>query len=1134
MSSNKKKITESFGLTNLSVNNRTSVIILTLIFVFAGVFSYISMPKENFPEVNIPTVYIGTAYPGNSPVDMENLITRPIEKEVNTVDGIKSIESTSIQDYSTIIVEFNPDVNIERALQDVKDAVDVAKNELPTDLDTEPNVFELDFSEFPIMSINISGDYSMRELKAMAEYLQEEIEEFPQISEVKINGALDREIRIDADIHRMEAMRVSFNDIMDAIRAENLTQSSGDIKIGDFRRSLRIDGEFESIEEIENVIVKDENYNEVYLKDVATVSDTYEERSSYARMEKLPVLTLDVIKKSGENLIEASEQIKAFIEVAQNDELPADLNVSITNDQSNITRNNVSNLENSIISGVILVTLVLTFFLGLRNALFVGVAIPMSMFIAFMLLNLTGVSLNLMVLFSLILALGMLVDNGIVVVENIYRLMQEGYSAKDAAKQGVGEVAWPIITSTATTLAAFVPLAFWQGIIGEFMKYLPITLIIVLSSSLFVALVINPVLTSMYMKVQQRIPNKRRLMIIFGVLVVVAIPLYITQQYLWANLIAFMAFLIPFNVYLLVPAVKWFQEYFLVKLENLYERTLKIALSRPLLVFLGTVGLLFASVLIFYLNAPKVLFFPEGEPNYINIFIEKPVGTDIEATNDLSERIESDIIALMKPYSPAVESIIATVGQNTSDPMEGPSEGDTPNRAKITISFVEFQFRDTINTTTILEEVRREMTKYPGVKITVDKDQQGPPVGKPINIEVSGEDYERLITLTDNIVDEINEANIPGIEELKTDLITGKPEMLVDIDRRKARLFGLSTYSVANELRTALFGMEVSKFKDGEDEYPINLRLKDEYRYDPEALKNKRVTFRDMFGNLKQIPISSVADFKYSSTYGSVKRKDLDRVITIFSNVNAGYNPTEINNRIKEILNDYPMPQGYNAKFTGEQEEQAKSLQFLITALLVAVAVIFLIIVAQFNSVFTPFIIVGSVILSTIGVFLGLVIFNKDFVVVMTGIGIISLAGVVVNNAIVLIDYTNLIRKRRREELNLDEDELLNRQDLLNSIIAGGKTRLRPVLLTAITTILGLIPLAIGMNIDFYGLVSKFDANIYFGGDNAGFWGPMAWTVIYGLTFATFLTLVVVPVMYLLSDILKERLQKLSKLVQSA
>ncbi len=1124
---NNKQITREFGLSSVSVNNRTSVIILTFIIAVLGITSYISMPKESFPEVVFPTIYVGTSYPGNSPVDIENLITRPIEKEIKGLNGIDKVNSTSLQDYSTIIVEFIPEVDLTKALQDVKDAVDKAKRELPTDLDQDPNVFEINLQDLPIMYINISGDYSNNELKEYAEYLQDEIEALSQIQEANISGLLEREIQVNADPYKMEARGVAFSDIQSAIAAENVTISGGDIKTDKFRRSLRVAGEFENARQIEDVIVKHEEGNIVYVRDVASVADTYEDRGSYARMNENPVVTLGVVKRRGQNLIEAADRIKLIIDKAKENRFPADLELVITNDQSKTTRSQIDNLENSIISGVILVVLILMFFLNLRNALFVGIAIPLSMLMSFMVLSFLGITINMMVLFSLILALGMLVDNGIVVIENTYRLMQEGYSPVRAAKEGVGEVALPIITSTATTLAAFLPLAFWGGLIGQFMRYLPITLIIVLSCSLFVALVINPVLAAMYMKLEGKLTRstKRKRMIVAGIMAGLAILFYLMKAFTPANLLMLTAILIPVYIFAIIPAIKWFQARFLSWLENSYSRLMSFSLSgkMPYFIFFGTVLLLFFSLVLVVIKQPQVEFFPNNEPNSINVFVEKPIGTDIEATNTLTANIEERIFELLQPKDSIVEAVITQVGENANDPSEGASPGNTPNKSRISVSFVDYEYRQGISTAAILEDIRKMVEQYPGVEITVDKDQNGPPVGKPINIEIKGENYEKLIALSNRVQSTIQDADIPGIEELKSDLETGNPELLVDIDRDKAQRFGLSTRTIASELRTAIFGLEVSKYKEGEDDYPIQLRLAEKYRNDISALINQKIVFKNNAGEERQIPISSVVDLKYSSTYGSVKRKDMDRVITLYSNVLEGYNATEINQQIQDIVRNMDIPAGYEVGFTGEQEEQQKSFMFLLKALFIAVMTIFLIIVAQFNSFSTPFIIMASVILSTIGVFLGLVIFDMNFVIIMTGIGIISLAGVVVNNAIVLIDYTNLIRSRRRAELGVKEDELLPYQEILNSIIIGGKTRLRPVLLTAITTVLGLVPLAIGLNINFFTLFSDFDPQIYYGGSNADFWGPMAWTVIFGLTFATFLTLVVVPVMYLLVDKIKIR-----------
>lgn len=1130
MADNPNQNPRSFGLTNLALRNRISIYILAGLLAITGAYSYSTMPKEAFPEIVIPTVYVGTPYPGNSPADIENLITRPIEKKIQGIDEIKEIRSTSQQDFSSVIVEFNTGVNISSGLQDVKDAVDEAQSELPSDIPEEPNVRELDFSDMPIMTVNLSGDYSQRQLKAYTEYLQDEIEEVNEISQANITGDLERQINIEASLPKMEAAGVTFRDIEQAVSSENVSVSTGELQNRGFNRSMRIIAEFEEAATIGSVIIKEKDNRTIHLDDVATVKDGFEDRESYSRANRLPVISLQVIKRSGENLLAASRKIKALIDQTEANRFPDDLDITITNDNSRYTKNQVSNLENSIISGVILVTLTLLFFMGLRNALFVGLAIPLSMFIAFVALDTSGVTLNLVVLFSLILALGLLVDNGIVVVENIYRLMQEGYSSIRAARQGAGEVAIPIIASTATTLAAFFPLVFWQGTVGEFMKYLPITLIIVLASSLFVALVINPVITSGFMRANADTekPSRGRFTLYSALLLAGSALLYgidgrlggVSLNFLGGLLLVF-AGITLLNVFLLTPSSQWFQQRALPKLERQYERLLGYAIqgARPYVFFLLTVLLLIGSIGLFLAQTPKVLFFPNNQPDNIFVYTENPVGANLETTDSVTKQVADAVYEVLAPYDDIVESVKTNVGKGAQNPQESFRGGGqaTPNRSRITVAFVEFAERNGINTTNVLKEIRQAVDDIAGPKITVEKNSMGPPVGEPISIEVSGADINQLIDVTERMNQRIQKSRIQGIEDLQKDLVTQKPQLVVNVDRDKAQRLGFSTRRVASELRTALFGKEIDQFQAGEDEYEIRLKLANEYRYDVSALMNHTIAVRQG-DELNQVPISAVADVSYGNTYGSVERKDLDRVITLSSNVEEGYNANAINSQIKELLSDFKMPDGYQYKFAGEQEEQAESSNFLLRAMFIAVFTILLILVSQFNSLLKPVIIIISVLFSTIGVFVGLVLFNLKFVVVMTGIGIISLAGIVVNNAIVLIDYIDLTRERRKAELGLGEDDPLPLAEYRDAVIYGGKVRLRPVLLTAATTVFGLIPLAIGLNIDFYGLLAHFQPDIYWGGNNALFWGPMAYTVIMGLIFATFLTLVIVPVMYVIAQ----------------
>jgi len=1125
MSENNNKKLRSFWLTNFALKNATSIILLTLMIFFFGLKSYKDIPKELMPEIKWPQVFVTTMYFGNSAEDIENLITRPIEKELNTITGIKNVNSTSIQDVSFIIAEFESDVDIDDATRKVKDAVDKAKSELPDDLKTDPVVKDINLSEIPIMTINISGNYTNDELKSYAEYLEDEIESLDEISDVVIKGAQDREVKVNVDLSKMNSMEISYRDIQNAISSENLTMSAGQYLKNGFRANIRIEGEFKNVNQIKDIIIKAKRGKPIYIKDIADVRFDFKDKTSIARNNGEPVFALDVIKRSGENLLDASDKIKLIVDNAKINVLPKDLNISLFNDQSIHTRKSVSNLENSIISGMILVLLILMLFLGLRNASFVATAIPLSMLMGIMFLQLTGTTLSMIVLFALILALGMLVDNGIVVVENIYRHMQKGYSKWDSAKYGTGEVAIPIIVSTATTLVAFLPLAFWPGIIGNFMYYLPFTLILVLLSSLFVALVINPVLTYKLMKVQEidKLNDKKRkrknVLIWVVVLFLTAIVFHFMGVIWLRNLLALALLVTILNFFIFTPLTILFQKKFLPWIEKVYDIFISFALKKynPLFFFFGTILLMFISIILLGISKPKVLFFPDTDPNYVNVFVELPMGTDILETDKMVKYIEKKINNAVEPYKDIVESVLVQIGENTGDP-NGPREpGSSPNKARITVSFLADDLRGNISSEDAMKAIQTSVRDVIGANIIVDKDKKGPPTGKPINIEIKGDDIDQLINVSHEVISYINSHNIPGIEELKADIKIGKPEILIKIDRRAARRYGLSTFSIADAIRTSVYGKEVSKFKKGEEEYPIMLRLSEKYRYQLNDLLNQKVTFRNPnTGRIVQVPISSVATIKYASTFSSIKRKNLDRIVTIYSNVMAGYNANEIVKQIKTLMLSYPMPKGYEYSFTGEQKEQAENTAFLMNAFMVALFLIFLLLVAQFNSILSPFIIMFSVIFSTIGVFLGLLVNNQDIVIVMTGVGIISLAGVVVNNAIVLIDYTNLTIGRRRKELGLPNNKLpLNL--VKEGIIQAGTTRLRPVLLTAITTVLGMLPMAYGFNFNFFTLITDLDPQIYYGGDSVQFWGPLAWTVIYGLVFATFLTLIIVPVMYWLA-----------------
>jgi multidrug efflux pump subunit AcrB len=1137
--SDNKSLFPRFALVDWAVRNQITVSVLTVIITISGFLAYRAMPAESFPEVVQPTIFIGTPYPGNSPVDMERLITRPLEKQLNTISGVDKIKSTSVQGFSSIEVRFDFKVGVDEALRKVKDKVDAVQSsaDFPKDLPADPNIFELNIAELqPIMNINLSGEFTADQLEDYAKHLEEKIEDIPSIASVDLRGVDDKEVEIAVDLQKMENLDISFNGISDAIKYENMSVSGGDLLVDGYRRNIRVLGEFESMQDIENIIVKQEKGAIVYLRDIATVKFTNVDRESYAREFKNPVVSLDVKKRSGENLIKVSASINEVIAEARKSYFPKNLALSVTNDQSNRTKNQVGELENSIIFGIILVVLVLTFFLGLRNALFVGIAIPLSMLLSFLILNSLGVTLNFMVLFGLVLALGMLVDNGIVIVENIYRFRTLGYSAKEASMLGSGEVAMPIISSTATTLAAFLPLALWPGLIGEFMKFLPLTLIVVLGSSLFVALVVNPALASRYMKLEADVVNRPKWTKIGAGLTVVGLILNLALGFTtWGNLLFWPGILTLIYLWGIEPLTNKFMAGGLPRLERWYEGKVQKILSKnnAAKTLLATVGLFVLSFILMAVIPPKVVFFPDNQPNLANIYIEMPVGTDIEETNRITKEMEDQIEGLLKvyeypvdgkPYNYMVESVIAQVGKGTSDPNEGPANQATPNKAKVVVAFREMKYRldaegNRVASADVLNLLRDNISTIPGVLIAVEKDQNGPPQGAPINIELSGDNYEELLVAAEGLRKTLVNSRIKGYDELKIDVAGDKPELPIVVDRAKARSLGVSTGQIGDALRTALFGKEISRYKEGESDYPINIRFDDRFRFNLESLMNQKITFRDQSsGRIKQVPISSIATPSKTATFTAVKRNDLNRVITVYSGIEEGANANLIIAEMQQLLKNYELPKGVALDFTGQQEEQAKELGFLSGALLIAVFLIFLIMVGQFNSARIPFLILTTVILSFIGVLLGLLIFRMDFVIIMTMIGIISLAGVVVNNAIVLADYGTHLINRRKADLGLDENVPLPEADLAPVLAEAGRTRLRPVLLTAITTVLGLIPLATGMNLDFFSLITNNDPMIYFGGDTVAFWGPISWTVIFGLTFATFLTLVIMPVLLLLTE----------------
>ena len=1147
MTKNKKKVDKEFGLSSWAINNKTTMYVAIVILLFLGGSAYFSMPRENFPEIKETKIYISSIFPGNTAEDIEKLITDPLEDKLKDVSNVVEITSTSQEDYAMIVVEFDEKLTVEAAKQKVKDEIDseTSGEDWPTfnGAKVEPNVFDLSMSEeIPILNINISGNYTVEKLKEFGEYLEDEIEDLDEIKKIDIRGAQEKEVEVAVDVYKMMASKVNFNDITGAIGNGNMTMSAGNLITSGQRRTIRIIGEIDNPKDLENFVVKSENNNPIYLKDVATISFKPKDKTTYAREFGETVVMLDVKKRAGKNMVAAAEQIEVIVENAKKTVFPQDLSVTITNDQSPKTIVQVDDLVNNIIFGIILVVTVLMFFLGFKNALFVGFAIPMSMFMSLLILNALGYTMNTMILFGLIMGLGMLVDNGIVVVENVYRLMEdEGMSRVEAAKKGIGEIAFPIIISTATTVAAFIPLGLWPGVMGQFMKYFPITLSVVLGSSLVVAIFFNSVLVSQFMTTEDKDMPLNRIIKISAIIAIIgAIILIFGGEYRGlGSVMVFTAIMLWVYRLILRKMANRFQNKTLVKLENFYERFLKGSLKayRPFGISIGTFLLFIIAIFAFIVSCneqrTKIEFFPDNTPNQIIVYIEYPEGTDIKKTNEITKEIETKVYAIINNEAYIkdgenflVESVVSQVGEGAGNPQtDSGSAAEMPHKGKITASMREYKYRNGADSQELLKKVQESLVGiYPGVLISVEKDANGPPAGAPINIELEGDDYNELINTAESLREFINTKNIEAIDELKIDVNKGKPGMQVIVDRQKAGELGVSTGQVGQQLRNSIFGAKAGIYKEDGDDYDIYVRFNEDLRYNTSALFNQNIIFRDMAsGQVKEIPVSTLAKQNNNSGFSAIKHRDGKRVVTVYSALAPGFtDAVAVVSQIQEEMKNFDnLSENITIDYTGQIEEQNKQMAFLMGAFFTGLALIFLILIFQFNSVSKPTIIMIAIFLSLIGVFGGIVITGASFVILMTMMGIISLAGIVVNNGVVLLDYAQLLIDRRKNELDLEEDEYLSKEELLTQIIRAGKARLRPVLLTAITTILGLIPLAIGLNINFFTLFSEFDPNIYMGGDNVIFWGPLAWTVIYGLFVATFLTLIVVPILFYLTMRLK-------------
>ena len=1136
----KEKFKE-FKPTSWSITNKTSIYLVMLFISLGGIYQFLTLPKEQFPEIVIPTMFVQTVYVGNSPKDIENLVTRPIEKQIKSISGVKINKFTSVsqQDFSAITVEFSTDVKPDVALQKVKDAVDKAKTDLPNDLTQQPRVIEINFSEQPIMYVNLSGNYSLVQLKKYADDLKDKLESVPQINRVDLVGAPEREFQINIDNYRMQSAGITFDDITFAIQRENLDLSGGLLEVGNMNRNLQLKGQLKTANDIANIIVRNTNGAPIYLRDVANIRDTVKNNESYARLDGKNVLTLNIIKRNGENLIATSDAVKAIVEEAKGKTIPSDVKAVISGDQSIRTKSSFNELVNSIVIGFVLVLIVLMFFMGVTNAFFVALSVPLSMFVAFVFLPagdlVVGghITLNFMVLFALLFGLGIIVDDAIVVIENTHRIFIQGkgrLTATTSAKMAAGEVFVPVLAGTITTLAPFFPLLFWPGIIGKFMIYLPAMLIFTLAASLVVAFIMNPVFAVDFMNHDEVKDNEPKSAIFkrknFWIPIALGVILDVMGATFLGNLIIFFMILVAANRYFITDAIEKFQTSTLPKLMDTYERLLRRALSgwRPVRLLVGTFILLIVSFIIFGMSIKTgrvgIEFFPKGDPNQIYVYLKLPVGSQVNFTDSVTKVLEGKVNKVLKnegaTKNPLVESIISNVAVGAGDPMLGDRSTRT-ELGRIQVNFVEFEKRHGVSTEPYLDAIRAELKGIPGAEITVTQESSGPPTEPPVNIEIQGEDFDKLIKTAVGLKNYLDAAQIPGIEELKMDVDLQNPELTLTIDRDRALIEGVSSAQVGMQLRTALFGKEISKIKEGKEEYKIQLRNEATQRKNLVDLLNMRLSFRDMAagGMVKNIPISSLVKVEPTSTLGSVKRKNQKRQIQLRSNVllTQGYNPTAVNVVIAQYIANFKgIADGITVKQTGENEQQLETVAFLGKALIIALMLILFTLVLQFNSISKSVIILTEIIFSIIGVLLGFSIFGMKVSGVMTGLGIVGLAGIVVKNGILVIEFADELRARGYKTRE--------------AVVQAGKTRIIPVMLTALAAILGFIPIAVGFNINFVTLFSELNPHIFFGGDNVAFWKPLSWTLIFGLIFAFFMTLFIVPAMYLIAERLRRPMRR--------
>ncbi|MGC9404145.1 efflux RND transporter permease subunit [Vibrio genomosp. F10] len=1020
-----------YSLIDAALSRTRTMMSLLILILIAGAGTYVTIPKESSPDITIPIIYVSIGHQGISPSDAERLLVRPIEQELRAIEGVKEMTSTASEGHGSVTLEFNVGADLAKAMADVRDAVDLAKPKLPADSD-EPTVNEVTLaSEEPALSVVLYGTVPERTIVQIGRELRDKLESYRQVLEVDIAGDRDDIVEIIVDPLLMESYGLDQADIYNLIALNNKVVAAGFVDTGYGRFSVKVPSVFDSLKDVLELPVKVDGKQVITFGDVATVRRAFRDPESYARLDGKSAVILDVKKRAGENIIDTVALVKAVMTEAQNrPEWPNNLLVKYTWDQSKDVKQMLNDLQNNILSAIILVVIVIIAILGVRTALLVGISIPGSFLTGLLVLSLFGLTINIVVLFSLIMAVGMLVDGAIVVTEFADRRMQEGAPRRQAYREAAKRMSWPIIASTATTLAAFAPLLFWPDITGEFMKYLPLTLIATLSASLVMALLFVPVLGGLIGKPQNVTSASRQKMVALH-----------DGDFDKAE-----------------------------GLTKLYYRTLAIAIKHPLKILLCAI-LLSVGVGFTYSKAGLgAEFFPEVDPPFFTVKVRSFGDLSINEKDVIMKEIETVMLG-----NDEFESVYTKTG-------------GTEEIGQIQITPVDWQYRRPVKD--IIEELKLTTDQFAGVEIEYKFPDAGPPVAHDLVIEMSA-----------RIPDELDSAakmvrhwadNNPAFTNISDSSSKDGIDWRIDIRRDDASRFGADATVVGNTVQFVTNGLKIGDYlpDDANEEVDILVRYPEDKR---DIGRFDQLRVKTAAG---LVPITNFAQIVPDHKQDTIQRVDGHRIINIMADIGEGYNLALELPKIEQAINELGLPNGVEFKIRGQNEEQENSSAFLQNAFIVALAVMALILVTQFNSFYQAFLILSAVLFSTVGVFAGLLIFQRPFGIVMSGIGVIALAGIVVNNNIVLIDTFNQLVKRG-----------LSRQE---AILRTGVQRLRPVLLTTVTTILGLLPMVLEMNID---LVNQ---KVEFGAPSTQWWSQLATAVAGGLTFATVLTLVLTPCLLML------------------